>query len=564
MFIGIDVGGTFTDAVLTDGKRIISKYKNPTIHQDIMTSLLKALDNILQTDILTDLQRVVISTTLVTNIIAEKKHPPVALILLPGPGLSREYFSYDTLTHIIRGAIDYRGREIITPDESEISEVGSGIIKSGYKHIAVVGKFSNRNNKHEYLVKNILEKNFPEIKIYMGHTVSGLLNFPRRIATTMLHAATDQLFSDFCEKVRASLEKRGIKAPAFILKADGGTIPLASAAGIPVETIFSGPAASTLGAMCLSFKGQTSVVADIGGTTTDLSLILSGKPLIASKGAQVEGYLTNVRSFAVRSVPLGGDSTVTVKNGQIDILPERKGPAYCLGGNKPTPTDALRYLGRIELGDMTKAAEAMVELASMTQSTPEEAALKIVSQACKTIVNAIGQMFKTWEQEPAYRIWEVMQKNSIKPNNILGVGGAAGGLIPDIAKMLNCNSIVPEHAEVANALGSAAAQPTLAATLRIDTELGTFTVLEDGITGKVSKNKQLTEDDAVRMARDCLFDRAAKLNLKEYLAKVEVVHCEMFNIVRGWTRAGKIIDVSVQTPQEILFYMGQGESINEQ
>ncbi len=563
MLIGIDVGGTYTDAVLTDGKDIIRKFKTKTLHEEIMTSILNALDKVIQGEYESQIKRVVISTTLVTNIIAEKKYPPVALILLPGPGLSLDCYRYDTFTQIISGAIDYRGREITSPDESEIISAGSSIIEAGYQHVAVIGKFSNRNNAHEHFVKQIIEKKFPKLNIYMGHNISGLLNYPRRIATTMLHAAASHLFSTFCDNVSESLKKRNISAPAFILKADGGTIPLTAAAKVPVETIFSGPAASTLGAMCLSPKGQTSVVADIGGTTTDLSLILSGKPLIASKGADVEGFLTHVRSFAVRSVPLGGDSTVTVNNGKIDLLPERRGPAYCLGGPEPTPTDALKYLGRIEFGDMSRAVEAMENLASVTNSTPRETAQKIVFQSCQTIVNAIEQMFKNWEQEPAYRIWEIMQKNIIRPDNIVGVGGAAGGLIPDIAKMLNCNSIVPEHAEVANALGSAAAQPTLTVTLRIDTEQGSYTVLEDGSGGPVNKSTQFTKEDAVRLARDCLLDRAGELNMKEYLTNVEVVHCEMFNMVRGWTTTGKIFDVSIQTPQEILFYMDQGESFNE-
>lgn len=563
MFIGIDVGGTYTDAVLTDGRYVIAKCKTPTVHNNLMTSLLTALDKITSGQDINNISRVVLSTTLITNIIAEQKFPPVALALLPGPGLSYKEYSFDTLTQFLSGAIDYRGREIASPNESQISEAATNIVEAGYEHVAVVGKFSNRNNIHECQVKEIFEKNFSGLTVETGHTVSGQLNFPRRIATTMLTAATKQVFSAFCSNVIQSLKERNITAPAFILKADGGTLPLSAALNRPVETIFSGPAASTLGAMSLSPGGQTSVVVDIGGTTTDLSLILSGNPLLSSKGAEVEGFLTHIRSFAVKSVPLGGDSTVVAQNKQIIILPERKGPAYCLGGPEPTLSDALRYMDKIQVGDYVKAKEAIEKLAEKTGKSPDETARVIITIATNTIVNSIEQMFIKWEKEPAYRIWEVMQQSRVRPDNIVGVGGAAGGLIPDAAGIMGCNSIIPEHAEVANALGAAAAQPTVTATLRIDTEQGKYTVLEDGSSGAVSKGRNFSEQDAMALARNCLFERAEALNIKEYVKKTEIIHCEMFNLVRGWSTTGRIYDIEIQNPQEILFYLGQGDSGNE-
>lgn len=563
MFIGIDVGGTYTDAVLTDGRHVIAKCKTPTVHNNLMTSLLNALDNVTSGQDLNKINRVVLSTTLITNIIAEQKFPPVALVLLPGPGLSYREYRFNTLTQFLSGAVDYRGREIVAPNESEIAQAAAKIVEAGYEHVAVVGKFSNRNNVHECLVKEIFEKMFTGITVETGHTVSGQLNFPRRIATTMLTAATKQIFSDFCSDVMQSLKERKITAPAFILKADGGTLPLSIALNRPVETIFSGPAASTLGAMSLSPKGQTSVVVDIGGTTTDLSLILSGDPLLSSKGAEVESFLTHIRSFAVKSVPLGGDSTVVADKGQIVILPERNGPAYCLGGPEPTLSDALRYMDKIQLGDPVRAREAMNKLAGKTGKSPDETAQAVISAAHNTIVNSIEQMFAKWEKEPAYRIWEIMQQSTVRPDNIVGVGGAADGLIPDVARLMDCNPIVPEHAEVANALGAAAAQPTVTATLRIDTEQGRYTVLEDGSSGAVLKGRGFSEEDALTLARNCLFERAESLNIKEYVKKTEVVHSEMFNLVRGWSTTGRIYDIGIQNPQEILFYLGQGDSGNE-
>lgn len=564
MFIGIDVGGTFTDAVLTDGKTVIKKCKALTRHNNLISSLLEALDNVIQGQDINQIQRVVLSTTLITNIIAEKKYPPVALVLMPGPGLAYNDYSFGTLTHFVKGAIDYRGREIVPIEPKEIVMAGADIITKGYKELAVVGKFCNRNSCHELQAKETLEKHFPGINIGTGHSVSSQLNFPRRVATTMLTAATRAVFTDFCENVLQSLNKRKISAQTFILKADGGMLPLSYALEAPVETIFSGPAASTLGAMSLSPKHQTSVVVDIGGTTTDLSLILSGEPLMASKGAEVDGFLTQVRSFSVKSVPFGGDSTIVVKDRQISILPSRSGPAYCFGGHDPTPTDALRFLNRVYIGDSGRAVEIMTKLGQKVGKTPQETAEDIISQSCQTIIQAIEQMFTSWEQEPAYRIWEVVQKSIIRPNNIIGVGGAAGGLISDVAKQMDCQAIIPENCEVANALGAAVAQPTITVNLRIDTERGYYTVLQDGTTGNIPKGSGFTEEKALELARDCLYRRAENLGIKSFIKKIETVSIEVFNMVRDWTTTGRIYDICVQTPQEILFYLGQEGAPDEE
>src|SRR5208337_3129822 len=143
---------------------------------------------------------------------------------------------------------------------------------------------------------------------------------PRRVVTALLTLATRDKFRDFYGQVSSALSRHGIDAPLYILKADGGTLPFEQAVRMPVETIFSGPAASTLGVLALTPAGQTSVVLDVGGTTTDLALILSGRPLLASRGARIEQHLTHVRAFATKSVALGGDSMLRVDNGSIQIL----------------------------------------------------------------------------------------------------------------------------------------------------------------------------------------------------------------------------------------------------
>ncbi len=241
----------------------------------------------------------------------------------------------------------------------------------------------------------------------------------------MLTAATKDRYGQFAADMAAALKERKIRAPVYILKADGGTLPLDKSVGMPVETIFSGPAASIMGVLALTEPGQTSVVVDIGGTTTDLALILSGQPLLSSKGARVDSLLTHVRAFAVKSVAIGGDSAVAVNGGSLTVGPQRDGPPVCMGGGCPTPTDALRVLGLSSIGDGAKAEQAMQVLAQGLGCSTAEAAQKTIDAVVDKMVSEIEEMFREWESEPAYRIWEIMSKEKLSAQNVVGVGGGS-------------------------------------------------------------------------------------------------------------------------------------------
>ncbi|MDD4249461.1 MAG: hydantoinase/oxoprolinase family protein, partial [Methanosarcina sp.] len=343
MLIGIDVGGTTTDAVLIRNGEVYSTTKVSTERGNLLKSLLNALDEVSRGVPPGQLERVVFSTTIITNLIAEGKTDRVALLLIPGPGVNPESYVFPD-SFYLKGAMDFRGREIQLLDEAEVRETVSRIREQGFSRAAVVSKFGQRNPSHELRIEEILREMYPDCKVELGHKVSGKLNFPRRIATSMLASATGERYQEFVAEIKKALEERDIRAPVYILKADGGTLPIEKSVAFPVETIFSGPAASTIGALALTPEGQTSVVVDIGGTTTDLALILSGKPLMASKGAKLGNFLTHVRAFAVRSMAVGGDSIVRVRETGdgvriVTIGPERAGPAYCMGGEEPTPTD---------------------------------------------------------------------------------------------------------------------------------------------------------------------------------------------------------------------------------
>lgn len=560
MYVGIDVGGTSTNAVLLENG-LVRDYATVPSSADIITSLLEALDQIMMNVSPKLIERVVLSTTLITNLIAENKYAPVGLILIPGPGLSHSHYKFHTDTFILSGVVDYRGREIMPLCESEIEQAINSLSAKGYKKVAVVGKFSVRNNRHEIDVGSKINGMHTHWQVEMGHQVAGQLNFPRRVVSTMLACATRDKYSFFVESVQEALAKRGIEGAVYILKADGGTMPLNKVNGIPIETIFSGPAASTLGVQALIPPGETAVVVDIGGTTTDLALILSGQPLLSSKGAPVHEQLTQVRALAVKSVAVGGDSLIKQVGQEIQVCPERMGPPFCMGGPMPTPTDALRVLGLIEVGDSEEARKALDRLGWPLGMGHSEVAKKIISQVVDVIAQQIENMFSQWEQEPAYRVWEVLQKRKVRPNIVVGVGGGAAGFITQIAAKVDCNPVLPAYAPVANAIGAAVAIPTLQIDLRVDTERGFYTVEQEGYQGKIEK-AQFTEKDALFLADEWLKKKAQKYGLSNLVGNTEITRRDVFNLVRNWSTTGKIYDVCVQTPRGIIGHIGTKGGVN--
>jgi N-methylhydantoinase A/oxoprolinase/acetone carboxylase beta subunit len=286
-----------------------------------------------------------------------------------------------------------------------------------------------------------------------------------------------------------------------------------------------------------------------------LALILSGKPLLSSKGARVDSMLTHVRAFAVKSVAIGGDSAVRIRNGQLTVGPEREGVAFCKGGPCATPTDALRVLGLSQIGELSLAKKALSSLAEDLGCSPEDAAQRIVDMMVGKIVSEIKQMFAEWEQEPAYRIWEIMKKEKVQAQNVVGVGGASPFFVPMIAKALKVQSLVPEHASVANAIGAAVARPTSTLNLRIDTEQGIYSVAEDGTLSQV-RDRKMDLTDAEALARSLMAKRAEVLGIAEYASEAEVVHSEIFNMVRGWSTVGRLLDVRMEIPAGLISSWG--------
>lgn len=561
MNVGVDVGGTFTDAVLLEKNLVRATAKVPT-RRDLLVSVLEAIDTVLKDVDVKKLERIVFSTTTITNLIAERKYKDVALLLIPGPGLAHESYNFGTKAYILPGAIDYRGREIIPLNDRDLELALADLSRQGCSRVCVIGKFSPRNTSHEKHVADMIQKKYPSWQVDLGSMIGGQLNFPRRVVTTYLTSATRVPYHYFIESIRQAMTKREINADVFILKADGGTMSLENAEELPVETIFSGPAASTLGVQALIPPGETAVVVDIGGTTTDLALILSGQPLLSSKGARLENQLTQVRTLAVKSVPVGGDSALERAGKDFIVRSVRLGPAYCMGGPAPTPTDALRVIGLTELGDGVKAREAMAGLGTPLNLSATDVAKTVIKMVVDRIASEINRMFLDWEQEPAYLVWEVLQKKKVRPNLVVGVGGGASGLITQIASRLRCEPVIPPYAPVANAIGAAVAKPTMQISLRADTEQEYYIIQEEGLQGKLDR-RHFDEKKALELAKEKLIQRAAKYGLDVEPEEIEITHREVFNMIRDWTTTGRLFDITVQTPRGITGKVLKGGGYDE-
>jgi hypothetical protein len=173
------------------------------------------------------------------------------------------------------------------------------------------------------------------------------------------------------------------------------------------------------------------------------------------------------------------------------------------------------------------------------------------------IADAVNEMFLEWEQEPAYRIWEVLQQKKARPQNVVGIGGGARGLIAGIAEKLGAKPVIPEYSEVGNAIGAAVARPTLTLNLHIDTEQKVYSVAEEGeivsldVTsiGKFNR-KGLGEAEA--LAAKLLRKRAESFGISEYAGEAEIVNSEVFNVVSGWYTVGKLFDVDMQIPAGLI------------
>ena len=540
MLLGIDVGGTFTDAVVIKDEEILAQAKVPTTHEDVLQGILVALDKVLLDGVAQNLERVVISSTIVTNALTENKIDPVFLAVMTGPGMNVKG-KFPVTPYYVSGYVDHRGKITAPIDWTKhrdlLNSKGSGVC-------AVSGKFAVRQPQNEYLLEHELKKCGYK-KVFLGSELSGELNFVRRTNSAYFAAAVYKVFDKFCQKVQLALANRSITAPVHILKADGGTLPLNVALEQPVEAVFTGPAASVLGIEALAAPEVNSISLDVGGTTTDIAFWENGLPLMAKRGANINGYPTAVRAFHMRSIGIGGDSRITkLADGNYQVGPEREGPAAAIGGSVATLSDALIVAGYVSFGEPVKSLEAMAKLGG----EPAIEACKIVASAVAQITATIKDMLAEWAKQPVYTVDDVIRGTEFEPVQLIGVGGGSLGLVKAVGEAMSLPVEIPQGAMVANAIGAALARPTLSAGLRADTTDGYYLIPESG------KRERLPSGFGKQVAEKLLADWLRKQTEDWQLPsqEVELISFEHFRTIHSYYDTGDIFNLRMQLKPGIL------------
>lgn len=575
MLLGLDVGGTFTDAVIIDGHRVVSTAKRRTTKDNLMQGIGEALDAVLDSCDTSNIEQVTLSTTVVTNTIVEKKEQVVDLYVVTGPGRNVDDI-FPVSPIYLQGYTDHRGIVVEHTSTDGVRGIARMVQeRSGTDLAAVSAKFGVRNPQEELSITETLQETYNTIS--NGSLLSGSLNFPRRTISAYFNSAVTPVFTVFKKNVEDALSVRNIKAPLHILKADGGSLPMEHMVSRPVETAFTGPAATVLGLSALGAIGNMHTVAlDIGGTTTDISLWKQGKPLMTKNGVSIREYPSAVRSFAVTSVGIGGESVVRIVDGEITVGPERVGPSAALGGPEPTLGDALIVLGHASYGDAELATQSLQQLAHVLQANWKhgecedalgnhisekqcihnvsalDVAQLIVKKALETIQYGIDEVVRAENKRPVYVVADIVNPDVFMPAQIVVVGGTAPSLGPSIGEHLNLPVTIPENAAVTNAIGAALALSTIELTVHVDTKRRLLVIPELGVKQQTCTLKRA--EQVVERAKEALIEEALRLGLDK-TQEVEVISIEDFPVVEGWQSMERLITVKVQLEAGVKHYV---------
>ena len=348
--LGIDTGGTYTDAVLVDHAtgEVLAGAKSLTTRHDLSIGIGEAMAAVFEAEQTLSpevVDLVALSTTFATNAIAEGQGSPVCLLLIGYDlelmeqyGFQQELVTEDVV--YLQGGHDLLGNEVAPLDEDSAREA---ILDHGdrVEAFAVSGYFGVRNPTHELRVRRLVEE-LTGLSVTCGHELTTRLNAVRRATTVALNARLIPLLRELIATVRQTLDEQAIAAPLMVVKGDGSLVRAEWAMQRPIETILSGPAASAVGAWHLAGRHDVWVV-DVGGTTTDIAALNEGQLRLNAEGARVGGWRTMVEAVDVHTTGLGGDSHVRFdRQGRLLIGPRRVVPLCLLASEHPEVGNELR------------------------------------------------------------------------------------------------------------------------------------------------------------------------------------------------------------------------------
>ena len=442
MRIGVDVGGTNTDAVLMDGRRVLAWAKSPTT-ADVSSGIQASIGSILsQSGVATsDIRLVLIGTTHFTNAFVERKHllevGVLRLALPAGRGIPPladwpEAMRRAVGEHVfeVAGGYQYDGRVNATLDETAVAAAADEMVRRGLRTVAITGVFSHVNPDMEIRAGEIVAERIPGASISLSHRI-GRLGMLERENATVMNACLADLSALVVRSFGEALKGLDIAAPFFVSQNDGTLMSGETVQKYPVLTFASGPTNSMRGAAYLSGL-QNAMVADIGGTTTDVGVLINGFPRESSVTVDIGGVRTNFRMPDILSIGLGGGSIVRT-DGAVTVGPDSVGfkliqDARVFGGDVLTASDIAVASGLAEIGDKSRVADIDPDLAA--------AALAAIQFK---LAEAVDRM-----------------RTSAEPLPLILVGGGAvlvSGAVQGAAEIVR-----PQYASVANAIGAAIAQ----------------------------------------------------------------------------------------------------------
>jgi len=647
LVLGIDTGGTYTDAVLLEyeTRQVVATHKSLTTKRDLAIGIENVIEGIHIQDPAA-IRMVSISTTLATNAIAEGKGRWVALLLIgydpelistfkmAGQFATPHYFFFE-------GGHDLYGREKKPLDLPAIlAKVNE--IKGVVDAIAVSSYFSPLNPDHENRAYRAIAS-ICDLPVVLGHQLCTKLGSVERATTAALNASLLAVLHDLIIAVRRAMDRRQIDAPLMVVRGDGTLMSDEFAGRTPVETIHSGPAASAIGGRFLSHLDEALVV-DVGGTTTDLALIEGGQVAVSEEGASVGQYKTSVKAANLYSMALGGDSHLTWGHDKaVEVGPERVTPLAYLAwlypsveaqvrtltmrtwshakpdwleywfllrepqessdgvtppllsqrerdlvdllrtGPQPVPailkhlkvlhpaqagahelmrqevvgkagltaTDLMHIEGRYTIWNAEASAMAWQAFCQFNFMDPVELRQRVWTQMSEMIVHAIvtflsgrplplpdrqrgldgadRDMGRWFFYNSLYRAHPHLETSIRLRRPIIGIGAPAGIFLPEVARILNTELILPEHYEVANAVGAIAGSVMVEEELLVYPRLSRDGLEVLGYYVQASDERREFEelDDALANARTLSRERAEGAAIRSGASSPQVTVAEL-------------------------------------
>jgi N-methylhydantoinase A/oxoprolinase/acetone carboxylase beta subunit len=432
LVVGLDVGGTNTDAVLVTDGQIIAWAKVPTT-QDVYSGIVAALARIPNAAVAS---RVHIGTTAFTNALVERRELASAAAIRAGKPASESLppmsdwpddlqAAAHNSSYFISGGREYDGRPISPLDRDEVTRIARELARIGLMHVAVTSVFGTSYPEDEDRIAQWMAAENPALQFSLSHRI-GRFGILERENATLLNA----MLRPLATRIIAAYQS-AVPANLFISQNDGTVMAGARAAEAPIFTVASGPTNSLRGAAILGSSSEA-IVLDVGGTTTDAGVLQRGYPQPAGLDLSVAGVRTNFRMPDLISVGIGGGSMVDVESGTVGPrsvgfrLTER---ALVFGGDTLTLTDIAVAAGRIDLGDRTRVAHIRTDN---------------IARVDHHLRKRLGRVLENYERAGRHL-------------PIVLVGGGAP-LIENLLRELGHNVIRPAHSHIANAYGAAIAQ----------------------------------------------------------------------------------------------------------